>query len=108
MVIVATRFEVVPGKMKEALEWADKVWKVLEKTDGLGSKSWIIRGQTGMTNRVTFAGQYASMGEFEEGLEIFKISVRRRTAGPSKELPFENNENNLRDLLAVVSKLPES
>ena len=67
MVIVTTRLDVAMGKMSVALEWADKVWKVLENAGGLGSKSWIIRGQTGQSNRITIAGQYASMGEFEEG-----------------------------------------
>ena len=69
MVIVATRFDVAPGKMNEAMEWADKVWKVLENVGGLGSKAWIIRGLMGPSNRITFAGQYASTGEFEEGLD---------------------------------------
>ena len=69
MIIVATRIETTPGMVNEALKWAEKIWNILEKVGGLGSKSWILRGESAQLNRFTFAIQFASMAEYEEAMK---------------------------------------
>lgn len=69
MIIVSTRFDIMPGKYQEAQQWTEKIWKIIERVGGLGLKTWIITGRTGQVNRITLAAQFASMGDFEEVLD---------------------------------------
>ena len=71
MIILSDRFDVVPGKMDEALAWADKIWMASKEVGFVGGKRWMFRSISS-AQRFSFATQFASLAEYEE--EIKKVS----------------------------------
>jgi hypothetical protein len=65
MIIMTDRFDVVPGRMEEALVWADKTRTVSKKAGFVGERNWLLRSINN-THRFTMATQFSSLAEFEE------------------------------------------
>ncbi len=65
MIIMTDRFDVVPGRMEDALAWAGKVRAAATKAGFVGEKNWLLRSINN-AQRFTFATQFASLAEFEE------------------------------------------
>ena len=66
MIIVTTRIHTAMGKMSVGLDWAERIIKAMEKVGSGPTKWWLLRQIAGNPNTFAFAGQYTSMGEFEE------------------------------------------
>ena len=65
MIILTDNFNVVPGRMDEALEWAEKIRTASREAGFVGEKNWLLRSIFN-AQRFTFATQFASLAEFEE------------------------------------------
>ena len=66
MIIVTTRINVAMGKMSKGLDWAERIIKVMKASGSAPPKWWLLRQIAGHPNTFAFAGQYASMEEFEK------------------------------------------
>ena len=71
MIIVTTRINVAMGRMSEGLDWAERIIKAMTEGDSAPQKWWLLRQIAVNPNTFAFAGQYASMGEYEKQMNKF-------------------------------------
>jgi len=68
MIIVTTRFNVAMGKTSVALDWAERIIKLVD-FGHYDSKWWLLRQVAANPNTIAIAAEYPSMAAYEESME---------------------------------------